>query len=155
MSVPNSVLVAVDGSPATQRALDASIELALEHAAVLTILALEPPWRMMDSMAPIGLGLIPFCGFAPLAHRPPGWWAERAIRRALEQVPQSVSVRTICRVGRFRRVLTAVVDEGDFDVVLLGCSVHAWLPGRCGRLATGFAQGREALPERLALLRES
>jgi nucleotide-binding universal stress UspA family protein len=109
------ILVACDGCEQDWAALDRAIELAVEHCALLTIVAVVPDARLYASF---GMMVLP-CSPDTLRRD-----AEREMLRLLgaarDEVPANVSVTTRLVQGRLRSTLANLADEGGYDVVISG-----------------------------------
>jgi nucleotide-binding universal stress UspA family protein len=108
-----NILVAVDGSPHADRALDEAIDIARTEHAKLTLItgAAEPRTTAMISMsagaaATLGPELISY--------------AERVLREAVERVPDDVSVTTVLTEKPIRKAILERIEEGHHDLVVMG-----------------------------------
>jgi nucleotide-binding universal stress UspA family protein len=106
-------LLAYDGSPAADRALEASIELASTSHGRLTILSavVQIPYIAYTGAASEAV--------AELRHsflRD----AERVICRAVERVPQGIPVTKLVSPRPIELALLREAREGDHDLVILG-----------------------------------
>jgi nucleotide-binding universal stress UspA family protein len=106
-------LLAYDGSPAANRALEASIELASTSHGRLTILSavVQIPYIAYTGAASEAV--------AELRHsflRD----AERVICRAVERVPQGIPVTKLVSPRPIEQALLREAREGDHDLVILG-----------------------------------
>jgi nucleotide-binding universal stress UspA family protein len=106
-----NMLVAVDGSPASQRALAEAVDLARCTNARLTLIAVAPPVTQ----------------FAPLAGTSPetlqdqlDGWAARILRDAEASLPDDVTAHTVQRRGRSGDEIVAELHRGGYDLIVLG-----------------------------------
>src|SRR5919202_4320098 len=108
-----NILVAVDGSTHSDRALDEAIDIARGSHARLTIItgAAEPRTASMIAMAS---GAAAALGPALMQQ------AERALRSAVERVPDDVSVTTVLTEEPIRNAILKRIDEGGHDLVVMG-----------------------------------
>jgi nucleotide-binding universal stress UspA family protein len=108
-----NILVAVDGSPHADRALDEAIDIARGSHAKLTIItgAAEP---RTASMIVLASGAAAALGPALLQQ------AERVIRAAADRVPADVSVTTILTEKPIRQAIVERVEQGGHDLVVMG-----------------------------------
>jgi nucleotide-binding universal stress UspA family protein len=108
-----NILVAVDGSPHAERALDEAIDLARNSNARLTIItgAAEP---RTASMIALSAGAAAALGPGLLQH------AERVLRAAVERVPDDVSVTTVLTEEPIRPAILKRIEEGGHDLVVMG-----------------------------------
>jgi nucleotide-binding universal stress UspA family protein len=108
-----NILVAVDGSPHAERALDEAIDIARSSNARLTIItgAAEP---RTASMIALSAGAAAALGPGLLQH------AERVLRAAVERVPDDVSVTTVLTEEPIRPAILKRIEEGGHDLVVMG-----------------------------------
>ena len=108
-----NILVAVDGSPHGDRALDEAIDIARGSNAKLTIItgAAEP---RAASMVVLASGAAAALGPALMQH------AERVIRTAADRVPDDLSVTTILTEKPIRQAILERIEEGGHDLVVMG-----------------------------------
>src|SRR5215217_7268915 len=116
LSEPHSVrriLLAFDGTPEGQAALQRAIAIALEHSALLTIVGVVPEPRLYSGIGPLMLPFSP----ATLKRE-----AEREMCRVLaaarDEVPANVSVTTQLLHGHCARAIAKLANCGDYDVVV-------------------------------------
>jgi nucleotide-binding universal stress UspA family protein len=113
--VPRRILVAFDGSPGAWLALDQAITIAARERALLTIAAVvrDPsPW--------VGVGLLSVPYTRESLRRDATLAMEQALAAARDEVPATVSVTTRLLRGRPGRVLGALAQSGDYDLVVTG-----------------------------------
>jgi nucleotide-binding universal stress UspA family protein len=107
------ILAAVDGSPESWEALRHAIAVAVEHSALLTIVAVVPEPRLYTGIGPL---MLPF---SPATLRRD---AEREVCRLLaaarDEVPADVSVTTQLLHGHCARAIANLANCGDYDVVV-------------------------------------
>jgi nucleotide-binding universal stress UspA family protein len=108
-----NILVAFDGSPQAQRALDTAIGLAVANHGRLTILTAA---RRVPYLACFGASAE---GVTAL-RRSIEAEAERALCRGAERVPENVSVTKIFTRDPICRALVARIEDGSHDLVVLG-----------------------------------
>jgi len=108
-----NILVAVDGSPHADRALDEAIDIARGSHARLTIItgAAEPRTASMIALSPAAAAAL---GPALMQQ------AERAIRTAADRVPDDVSVTTILTEKPIRQAILDRIEDGGHDLVVIG-----------------------------------
>lgn len=106
-------LLAYDGSPGADRALDVAVELADSCHGRLTILS-----------AVVHVHYLAYTGAAPEAvaevERSFLADAERIVCRAVERVPRGIPVTKIVSSQPIERALLREAREGDHDLVILG-----------------------------------
>ena len=123
-------LLAYDGSPAADRALETSIELASTSHGRLTILS-----------AVVQIPYIAYTGAASeaVAELRNSFLrdAERVICRAVELVPRGIPVTTLVSPRPIEQALLREAREGDHDLVILGSRgrgpIRSGLFGSVGR----------------------
>jgi nucleotide-binding universal stress UspA family protein len=108
-----SILVAVDGSPDADEALMQAIDLAACERARLTIFSAVagPP-----AAAYAGIGGSVIAAIARDAQAD----SEATLRRAVERVPDQVSVRTVLSTAPVRPALLRQIKTGGHDLVMMG-----------------------------------
>jgi nucleotide-binding universal stress UspA family protein len=106
-------LLAYDGSPSADRALEAAIELASGSHGRLTILSavVHIPYLAYTGAAPEAVAEVRKSGLAD---------AERMVCRAVNRVPKGVSVTRITSSRPIEQALLRQAREGDHDLVILG-----------------------------------
>jgi nucleotide-binding universal stress UspA family protein len=108
-----NILVCVDGSTHSERALSEAIDLAAAERSRLTLLTAvpRPPyWACTPSTA---------AGMESLATDLLKE-AKSALRSAVDRVPQSIPVTTILTEEPIREVLMQRISSGDHDLVVMG-----------------------------------
>ena len=107
----HNILVAIDGSPTAQRALEHAIDLAQALNARLTILTVAP-----EVPAFARTGAIDVAALERAAEEE----ADERLRAALDLVPDSVSVTRILRRGAAAKEILAASREAPYDLLVLG-----------------------------------
>jgi nucleotide-binding universal stress UspA family protein len=108
------LLVAVDDSPGSALALAAAIDVARREHAALTLVSVAPDIAATAARWP-GPGVSP-----PQLQDEADAAVQRTLREAVEAVPEEIGVTTVFRRGRPGPEIVGLIDEGDFDAVLLG-----------------------------------
>ena len=140
-------LLAYDGSPAADRALQVAIELASRSHGRLTILS-----------AVVQIPCLAYTGAAAEAvaevRRSCLTDAERVLCRAVDRVPQGIPVTKLVSSRPIEHALARETREGDYDLVILGSRGRgpirsalfgAWAGRCCGRaLCRCWSCGRGA-----------
>jgi nucleotide-binding universal stress UspA family protein len=129
--VPRRILVAFDGSEGSWVALQRAIAIAQRERALLTIAAVVPepsPW--------IGLGMLSVPYTRETLRRDAELAMEQVLAAARDEVPATVSVTTRLLSGRPTRALSALVEQGDFDLVVTGPRPAGRLRALLGRSVT-------------------
>jgi nucleotide-binding universal stress UspA family protein len=109
----HNILVCVDGSEHASRALQQAIDLAVSQRARLTILTAiqRPPYWAASPMT--------VAGIEPLAEELKKE-AEKAMRSAVERVPESVPVTKILTFEPVRDALMDQIGKGNYDLIVMG-----------------------------------
>jgi len=105
------VMVAYDGSPEAELALEHAIALAQNQRARLGLVAVVPPVPSFAWQAPGGVRRLHDDQESDLA---------RQLRAAADRVPDDLSVTTRLLDGDPPRELLRAAREGDHDVILVG-----------------------------------
>src|SRR4051794_10315751 len=108
-----SILVAVDGSPDSDRALSHAIDLAECANARLTIFSAVPAPPAFTYATPGASALAEILDKAREE-------TETIVRSALERVPDSVSVTGVVKDAPVRPALIEQVESGGHDMVVVG-----------------------------------
>lgn len=105
------VLVAFDGSPEAELALDHAIAMAQVYRARLALVAVVAPPPLLAWQAPGGMRGMHETEQAEL---------DAALRRAADRVPDDMSVTTRLLDGDPARELLRAARDGDHDVLVMG-----------------------------------
>ena len=109
----HNILVALDGSPAADRALTEAIDLASsEHAQLTLFTAIVPP--------PIGAYYGAAGDAVTTLINDAREDAEAIVRGGRDRVPDDVSVTTVVSVEPVLPALIGQIDEGGHDLVVMG-----------------------------------
>jgi nucleotide-binding universal stress UspA family protein len=108
-----NILVCVDGSEHTERALSEAIDLAITQHSRLTLLTAisRPPYWANTPMTAAGIEPLA----ADLQKE-----ADKTLRAAVDQVPDSVSVTKILTEEPIREALIDQIKTGTYDLVVMG-----------------------------------
>jgi nucleotide-binding universal stress UspA family protein len=109
----HNILVSVDGSEHSERALLQAIDLATTQLARLTLLTAvsRPPYWANTPLTAAGI--------EPLAldlHKE----AEKTLRSAVDQVPDSVPLTKILTEDPIREALICQIKSGKYDLLVMG-----------------------------------
>lgn len=108
------LLVAVDGSPNADLALEAALTVCERDHASLTLIAVTP-----DVVAEASRW--PGAPAAPASLQADADAAtERILREAVERIPADIPVTTVLRRGRAGPEILAYASTGAFDAIVLG-----------------------------------
>jgi nucleotide-binding universal stress UspA family protein len=106
-----NVLVAFDGSPASELALVHAVTIAQAYRSKLAIVAVVAPPPLLSWQAPGGMRGVYETEQAELAAR---------LREAADQVPDEVPVTTRLLDGDPARQLVRAARDGDHDLIVMG-----------------------------------
>jgi nucleotide-binding universal stress UspA family protein len=109
------LLVATDGSPSSELALEIAVRAAKLDNAALTLLTVEPDvnaeayrWSASAAASPAIL--------QEEVHED----SARTLRSAIERIPEDIPVTTIHRFGKAGPEIVAQAEEGGYDAILIG-----------------------------------
>ena len=106
-----NILVGIDGSPSSQRALEYAIELARTENARLTLMTVAPP----------AASFIMLAGVMPEAMREElDKWAQRQLADAVRTVPDELNAHTVQGSGHPGPEIVKELKRGDYDLIVLG-----------------------------------
>ena len=106
-----NILVAVDGSPSSQLALERACDLARAGNAKLTLITVAPPVSSYVALA----GTSPETMADELDK-----WAERMLDEAARAVPEDVIAHKVRRSGHPGPEILEEVRRGGYDLIVLG-----------------------------------
>jgi nucleotide-binding universal stress UspA family protein len=125
-----NILVGIDGSPSSQRALEQAIDLARSGNAKLTLMTVAPPVSSYVTLARVS----PEAMAAELDK-----WATEVLNEAAQSVPENVLAHTVQASGQAGPELLKEAKRGGYDLIVLGTrgrgralegvfgSVNGWL----------------------------
>lgn len=113
------ILVPVDFSDCSQKALTYAVQFAKEFGATLDVVHVVAPYYSGD---PYG-----FTDFAPIDQQVKANGEQRVAALVLKQVPQGIPVETYVRMGRPASVITEVAKELDADLIIIATHGHTGL----------------------------
>jgi nucleotide-binding universal stress UspA family protein len=124
------LLVAIDGSESSTLALGAAVTVARRDHASLTLLCVVP-----DMIAEAARW--PWPPSSPqLMQDDADAAGEKALRAAVERIPEDISVTTLIRHGKAGQEIVAEASEADYDAIMVG----ARGVGRVGSLIGSVSQ---------------
>jgi nucleotide-binding universal stress UspA family protein len=132
-----NILAAVNGSPASRRALEHAIGVAQATNAMLTLVTVCPP--LSPQLARVGISIEPLR--AELDN-----WANRVLAEAAEAVPSDVIAHTVRRRGHIGREIERELHRGHYDLVVLGSRGHARTWRRLLGSVTGYLHVHSPVP---------
>jgi nucleotide-binding universal stress UspA family protein len=106
-----NILVAVDGSPASRRALAEAVDLARGSNARLTLITVTPAVTQFAAFA----GTTPEALTAQVDE-----WAARILRDARASLPDDVAAHSVQRRGHPGEEIVAELKRGGYDLIVLG-----------------------------------
>ena len=105
------ILVGIDGSPSSWRALDYGIELARAGNAKLTLITVAPPVSAYVTLAGVSNDKMQ----AELDR-----WAGEMLAKADERVPADVIAHTTQHAGDAGPEIVNEINRGSYDLIVLG-----------------------------------
>ena len=106
-----NVLVAVDGSPSSGRALEQAVDLARAMNSKLTLIAVAPPVSHY----------VPLAGVSNDRMRVElDRWAQGVLDEAAAAVPDDVIAHMVQRTGHAGPEILEEIERGGYDLVVLG-----------------------------------
>jgi len=110
-----NILVAVDGSPASDRALQEAIDLARASNARLTVMTVVPdlPGPALGPAGAAGFDLTPMIRETEREYT-------AVLRAAVERVPAEIHASEVLAHGRPASSIVKQVKEGHHDLVVMG-----------------------------------
>jgi len=106
-----NILLGVDGSASSRRALNYGIELARAGNAKLTLLTVAPPVSSYVTLAGVSTDRM---------HAELDRWAAGLLANAAEVVPDDVLAHTIQRTGDAGPEIVKELERGGYDLIVLG-----------------------------------
>jgi nucleotide-binding universal stress UspA family protein len=111
IAVFENILVGLDGSPSSQRALENAIDLARTANGTLTLMTVAPPASSYVTLA----GVSPETMNAELDK-----WASDILDQAAEHVPAVVRCRRVQSHGSAGEEILKELRRGSYDLIVLG-----------------------------------
>jgi nucleotide-binding universal stress UspA family protein len=105
-----NILVAIDGSPSSRRALEDAIDIARAMNSKLTLITVSPPLSHYVTLAGVS---------SERMSQELEKWAERVLVEAAGAVPDDVITHTVQRSGHAGPEILKEL-EGGYDLVVLG-----------------------------------
>ncbi len=106
-----NILVAVDGSPSSQRAVEQAVDLARAMNSILTLIAVAPPVPPYVTFAAVS---------AEQMQTDVERWAETKLHEAAGLIPDDVLVHRVQRSGHVGPEIVDELRRGHYDLVVLG-----------------------------------
>ena len=106
-----NILVAMDGSASSRRALERAVDIARAMNSKLTLLTVAPPVSQFLTLA----------GMTEEAMRKElDQWAETILRQAVAAVPSDVGAHRLQRAGHVGQQIVQELEQGHYDLVVVG-----------------------------------
>ena len=134
-----NILVAVDGSPASRRALEQAADLAAAENSRLTVITVAPP---VDTYLPLA-GVS-----AEAMKRELEQWAADTLGDALASLPPELAVHRVQRYGDAGEQIVDELERGGYDLIALGSRGL----GRTREILLGSVNGYVHFHSRVAIL---
>ena len=125
--MPHRILVGVDDSAASRRALERAIELAAEGNGRIGLLTSAPNPPLVIATSPI----VPPASRSQLAEEMVDW-AQQCVDEATELVPDDIPVTKLVTHGEPAAALRCEVERGCWDLVVVGESARLHLRSPVG-----------------------
>jgi nucleotide-binding universal stress UspA family protein len=106
-----NLLVAIDGSPTAQRALEEGTELAEALNARLTLIAVAPGMPASAYRAGVDVAEL---------QREIQAEAEKLLREAVDSLPEDLPVTTVLKQGEPGEQIVEQIRSGDHDLLVMG-----------------------------------
>jgi nucleotide-binding universal stress UspA family protein len=106
-----NILVGLDGSPASKRALEHAVELARAGNARLTMITVAPQASSLLTLAGVS---------GETMQRELDAWAESVLRESADAVPEDDIAHSVRPTGDAGREVVAELERGGYDLVVLG-----------------------------------
>jgi nucleotide-binding universal stress UspA family protein len=106
-----NILVGIDGSPSSLRALEHAIELARAGNARLTLMTVAPPGSSYVTLAGVTLETM---------RKELDKWAQGQLADALRTVPEELNAHTVQGRGHPGPEIVKELKRGDYDLIVLG-----------------------------------
>jgi nucleotide-binding universal stress UspA family protein len=106
-----NVLVALDGSPSSRKALDEAVDLVRRSNAKLTVITVKPSTA----------ATVPFAGITPEKMSDElTTWADGIQRDAIASLPDDVIAHRVQRRGHAGPEIVKEIERGGYDLVVVG-----------------------------------
>jgi nucleotide-binding universal stress UspA family protein len=123
--MPHRILVGVDDSPASRRALDRAIQLAAAHNGRIGLLTSAPNPPLVIATSPV----VPPASRSQLGEEMVDW-ARACVEEATELVPDDIPVTKLVAHGDPAAALRHEVERCCWDLVVVGQSARRFRPRR-------------------------
>jgi nucleotide-binding universal stress UspA family protein len=106
-----NILVAIDGSPSAQQALEHAVDLARAGNAKLTLITVAPPLSSYVTLAGVS---------SKTMQDELDKWAREILDGAVRSVPEDVMAHTVQRSGQAGPEILRELERGGYDLIVLG-----------------------------------
>ena len=106
-----NILIGLDGSASSRRALEAGVDLARAANAKLTLIVVAPPVSSYVTLA----GISTLRMESELEQ-----WAADLLKTSVESMPEGVVAHTIQRAGDAGPEIVKELKQGNYDLIVLG-----------------------------------
>jgi nucleotide-binding universal stress UspA family protein len=106
-----NILVATDGSPPAQQALEHAVDLARAGNAKLTLITVAPPLSSYVTLAGVS---------SKTMQDELDKWAREILEGAVRSVPEDVMAHTVQRSGHAGPEILRELERGGYDLIVLG-----------------------------------
>jgi nucleotide-binding universal stress UspA family protein len=106
-----NILVAIDGSASSRRALEQAVDVARAMNSKLTLITVAPPPSTFVTLAGVS---------SETMLKELDGWADRILREAAASVPDDVNVLRIQRSGHAGPEILQELERGRYDLVVVG-----------------------------------
>ena len=134
-----NILVAVNGTPSSKRALEHAVDLARAMNSMLTLVVVAPHAAQSAAVAGVSNERMT---------KELDDWAKRVLAEAASAVPEDVIAHTVQRVGDAGPEIVTELDRGGYDLIVLGSRGR----GRAREGLLGSVNGHVHFHSRVPLL---
>lgn len=133
----HNILVAYDGSSSSRAATQQAFELAKANDAQVTVLSVAPSVAPLAGLSGVNIDALG----AELKQ-----WAERTAREAASTAPGELNVHTVTRSGHIGEEIVAEIEDGGYDLVVLGSRGRGRLTSELFGSANGYVHFHSRIP---------
>ncbi len=106
-----NVLVAVDGSPSSRRAIEQAVDLARAQNSKVTLITVAPPVSSFVALGRMSPDLL---------QRELEDWAEGVLTDAAASIPDDVIAHGVHKSGHVGEQIVRELERGSYDLIVLG-----------------------------------
>ena len=133
----NKILVAYDGSSSSHAAVQQALELAKASDAEVTVLSVAPSIAALVGLTGVSIEELGY----ELQE-----WAERTAREGASIAPGDANVRVATRSGHIGEEIVAEIEDGGYDLVVLGSRGRGRLTSELFGSANGYVHFHSRIP---------